>query len=202
MARIELLDPDKAEGKVKEVFEKVKSYYKIVPSLQRGLAYLPETTDALWTLSLCTVMEGSIREELKRVFFAVTAHEVECEYCTAAHMLALLGKEWSREECAAVIQGKPSLRLSDKENAAVNFVRVLGRRPAAATDEMVAELHAHSWTDAEIVEIIATVALMRYTSTVACALDVPLEASMEGVAASCGIPSLNREKDRLSGIIP
>jgi hypothetical protein len=29
-----------------------------------------------------------------------------------------------------------------------------------------------------------------------------LKSGMEGVAASCGIPSLNREKDRLSGIIP
>ena len=90
MARIQLIDPDKAQGKVKEVFERVKSYYGIVPSLQKGLAYLPETTDALWTLSLCTVMEGTIREELKRVFFTVATHEVECEYCTAAHMLALL----------------------------------------------------------------------------------------------------------------
>jgi len=195
MARVKLLDPEKAEGKVKEVFEKVKSYYKLVPSLQKGLAYLPETTDALWTLSLCTVMEGSIREELKRVFFAVVAHEVECEYCTAAHMIALLGKQWSQEECVAVIQGQPASRLSDKENAAVNFARVLGRRPAAVTDEMVAELRGFGWTDAEIVEIIASVALMRYTSTVACALDVPLEASMEGVAASCGIPAIGRQEN-------
>jgi hypothetical protein len=36
---------------------------------------------------------------------------------------------------------------------------------------------------------------MRYTSTIACALDVPLEASMEEVAASCQILSLNREKN-------
>jgi uncharacterized peroxidase-related enzyme len=193
MARVMLLDPDKATGRVSEVFERVKSYYRMVPGLQKALAYLPETTDALWTLSLTTAQEGSIREELKRVFFAVTAYEVECEYCTAAHMIALLGKRWSREECVEVIEGRPSPRLSDKENVAVNFARVVGRRPAAVTDEMVEDLRAAGWTDAEIVEIVASVALMRYTTTVASALDVPLEKVMEGVGVVCGVPLERRD---------
>jgi uncharacterized peroxidase-related enzyme len=188
-----MLDPDQATGRTKEVFEKVKRYYRMVPGLQKGLAYLPETTDNLWSLSLSTVREGNIRSELKRVFFAVTAYEVECEYCTAAHMLALLGKQWTRDECVEVLEGKPSPRLSDKENAAVNFARVVGRRPAAVTDGMVDELRAFGWTDAEVVEIVASVALMRYTSTVASALDVPLEAMMEGISVSCGVPLDQRD---------
>ena len=85
-----------------------------------------------------------------------------------------------------VIDGKPSPRLTDKENAAVNFARVVGRRPAEVTDEMVDELRAVGWTDAEIVEIIASVALMRYTSTVAVALDVPLEKAMVDLVENRG----------------
>ncbi len=188
MARVKLIDPDTAEGRTKEVFERVKSYYKMVPGLQKGLAHLPETTDALWTLSLTTAGEGSIREELKRVFFAVTAHEVECEYCTAAHMLALMGKQWSQEECIDVVAGKSSPRLTDKENAAVRFARQVAQHPAGVNDEMTDAVRAAGWTDAEIVEIVAAVALMRYTSTVASALDVPLEPAMEGVGVSCGVP--------------
>ena len=64
MARIALVDPDQATGKTKDVFDRVKAYYQMVPGLQKGLAYLPETTDALWTLSLATASEGTIREEL------------------------------------------------------------------------------------------------------------------------------------------
>jgi len=188
MARVKLIDPDTAEGRTKEVFDRVKGYYQMVPGLQKGLAHLPETTDALWSLSLTTAGEGTIREELKRVFFAVTAHEVECEYCTAAHMLALLGKQWSQEECIEVISGKPSPRLSDKDNVAVNFARQVAKHPAGVNDEMTDTVRAAGWTDAEIVEIVAAVALMRYTSTVASALDVPLEAAMEGVGVSCGVP--------------
>jgi uncharacterized peroxidase-related enzyme len=188
MARVKLIDPEQAEGRSHEVFERVKAYYKMVPGLQQALNYLPETTDALWTLSLSTATEGTIREELKRVFFAVTAYEVECEYCTAAHMIALMGKKWSRQECVDLIEGQPSPRLTEKENAAVDFARAVGRRPAGATDEMTERLRALGWTDSEIVEIVASVALMRYTTTVASALDVPLEEAMEGVGVSCGVP--------------
>ena len=42
--------------------------------------------------------------------------------------------------------------------------------------------------DPEIAKIVASVSLMRYTSTVASALDVPLEAAMDGIGISCGVP--------------
>ncbi len=75
----------------------------------------------------------------------------------------------------------------------MNFARIVGRRPAAVTDEMTDGLRAVGWTDAEIVEIVASVALMRYTTTVASALDVPLERAMEGVGISCGVPLDRRD---------
>ena len=58
---------------------------------------------------------------------------------------------------------------------------------------MTDDLRAIGWTDAEIVEIVASVALMRYTSTIASALDVPLEAAMEGVGVNCGVPLDRRD---------
>jgi alkylhydroperoxidase family enzyme len=86
-----------------------------------------------------------------------------------------------------VILGKPSPRLSDRENAAVDFARAVARRPAGVTGEQTDGLRAVGWTDSEIVEIVAAVALMRYTMTVASALDVPLEKAMEGIGVSCGV---------------
>jgi len=50
---------------------------------------------------------------------------------------------------------------------------------------MADQMRAVGWTDSEIVEVVACVALMRYTSTVASALDVPLDAAMEGVGPRC-----------------
>jgi alkylhydroperoxidase family enzyme len=109
-------------------------------------------------------------------------------------MIALFGKQWSRDECIEVLLGNPSPRLNDKENAAVDFARAVARGPATITGEQTDALRGVGWTDAEIVEIVAAVALMRYTTTVASALDVPLERAMDGVGISCGVP-LDRRED-------
>ncbi len=179
MSRVPLQDPETATGRTKEVFDRVAAYYGIVPTLQRAMAPLPEVTDALWTLSLATMKEGSLSEELKRAFFAVTAAAGECDYCVAAHMLALRRNcRWSHDECVEIVEGRPSSRLSAKENAALDFARTVARRPAEVTDEAVDALRELGWTDAEIVEMVTTVALLKYTSTVATALAVPFEKIM------------------------
>jgi hypothetical protein len=67
MARVKLLDPDKAEGRVREVFERVKAYYHMVPGLQKVLCYLPETTDALWSLSLATAVDVPLEKAMEGV---------------------------------------------------------------------------------------------------------------------------------------
>jgi len=179
MSRVPLQDPQTATGRTKEVFDRVAAHYGMVPTLQRAMAPLPEVTDALWTLSVATMKEGSLPEELKRAFFAVTAAAGECDYCVAAHMLALRRSfRWSNDECVEIIEGRPSSRLSAKANAALDFARTVARRPAEVTDEAVENLRKHGWSDAEIVEMVTTVALLKYTSTVATALNVPFEKIM------------------------
>ncbi len=179
MTRVPLQDPATATGRTKEVFDRVAGYYGMVPTLQQALAPLPETTNALWDLSLVTMKEGTLSEELKRAMFVVTAAAGECDYCTAAHMLALFRFGWSVEDCAAIAVGDRSDRLDDKGNAALAFARTVAARPAGVTDDMVDELRSLGWTDAEVVEMVTTVALLKYTSTVATALGVPFEKIME-----------------------
>jgi len=173
-----LQEPDTATGRTKEVFDRVASYYGIVPTLQQALAPLPETTNALWDLSLATMKEGTLTEELKRAIFVVTAAAGECDYCVAAHMLALFRFGWSVEDCVELIGHTRSSRLGDKANAAVAFAEVVARRPKEVTDAAVDHLRDVGWTDAEIVEIVTTTALLKYTSTVATTLDVPFEKIM------------------------
>ncbi len=178
MSRVPLHDPATAEGRTKDAFERVRAYYGMVPTLQQALAPLPETMNALWDLSLATMKEGRLSEEMKRAIFVVTAAAGECDYCTAAHMLYLFRFGWSPEDCADIVEGRPSARLDERHNAALDFARVVAARPAAVTDEMCDDLRRHGWSDAEIVEIVTTVALLKYTSTVATALDVPFEKVM------------------------
>ena len=179
MSRVPLQDPDTATGRTKEVFDRVSRYYGMVPKLQQAMAPLPEITDAVWDLSTATMREGSLSEELKRVIFIVTASAGECDYCVAAHMLALFRHGWSVDDCAEAVDGSPLPKLGDAENALIEFARVVAQRPAAVTDEMTDGLRTAGWTDAQIVEATMTVALLKYTSTLATTFDIPFEPLME-----------------------
>jgi uncharacterized peroxidase-related enzyme len=181
MSRVPLQDPATATGRTKEVFDRVASYYGMVPKLQQAMAPLPEITNAVWDLSTATMKEGTLPEHLKRSIFIVTAAAGECDYCVAAHMLALFRHGWSVEDCAAVVDGSPSTHLTDAENALIDFARVVAQRPAAVTDEMMDGLRALGWADAQIVEATMTVALLRYTSTLATTFDIPFETLMQSL---------------------
>ena len=178
MSRVPLQDPEAATGRTKDVFDRVSSYYGMVPKLQQAMAPMPEITDAVWDLSLSTMKEGSLPEELKRAIFVVTARAGECDYCVAAHMLGLFRHGWSVEDCAELTEGAASPRLGEAENALIDYARVVAARPAAVTDEMTDGLREYGWTDAQIVEATMTVALLKYTSTLATALDIPFEPLM------------------------
>ncbi len=179
MSRVPLQDPDTATGRTGEVFERVRSYYGMVPKLQQAMAPMPEITNAVWDLSLATMKEGSLPEELKRAIFVVTARAGECDYCVAAHMLGLFRHGWSVEDCAQIAEGAASPRLGEAENALLDYARVVATRPATVTDEMTDGLREHGWTDAQIVEATMTVALLKYTSTLATAFDIPFDPLMD-----------------------
>jgi uncharacterized peroxidase-related enzyme len=179
MTRVPLQDPATATGRTKEVFDRVSGYYGMVPKLQQAMAPLPEITDAVWDLSTATMKEGTLPEQLKRTIFVVTAAAGECDYCVAAHMLALFRHGWSVDDCATVVRGSASAHLTDAENALIDYARVVAVRPAAVTDEMVQDLRSVGWTDEQIVEATMTVALLKYTSTLATALNIPFEPLMQ-----------------------
>ncbi len=178
MSRVPLQDPETATGRTKEVFDRVASYYGMVPKLQQAMAPLPEITNAVWDLSTATMREGSLSEELKRVIFVVTAGAGECDYCVAAHMLALFRHGWTVDDCAEAVRGVPSAHLTDAENVLVDFARIVADRPAAVTDETMEGLRERGWSDDQIVEATMTVALLKYTSTLATTFDIPFEALM------------------------
>jgi len=178
MSRVPLQDPETATGRTKEVFDRVTSYYGMVPKLQQAMAPLPEITNTVWDLSTATMREGSLTQELKRAIFVVTAAAGECDYCVAAHMLALFRKGWTVDDCADAVRGEQSTHLTDAENALLEFARVVADRPAAVTDEMVDDLRARGWSDDQIVEATITVALLKYTSTLATTFDIPFEPLM------------------------
>jgi len=90
---------NEATGKVKEVFEEIKSARKIteVPNFWKYLANNPETLERTWN-SLKQVMKaGALDPVTKELIYVAVSMTNSCEYCTKSHTFAAKKKGATEE---------------------------------------------------------------------------------------------------------
>ncbi len=86
-------------GKVKEVFDEIKSARKIteVPNFWKYLANSPETLERTWN-SLKQVMKaGALDSVTKELIYVAVSMTNSCEYCTKSHTFAAKKKGATEE---------------------------------------------------------------------------------------------------------
>ena len=84
------ISENEATGKVKEVFDEIKSARKIteVPNFWKYLANSPETLERTWN-SLKQVMKaGALDPVVKELIYVAVSITNGCEYCIKSHSLA------------------------------------------------------------------------------------------------------------------
>ena len=94
-----LISENEATGKVKEVFDEIKSARKIteVPNFWKYLANSPETLERTWN-SLKQVMKaGAVDPVTKELIYVAVSMTNSCEYCTKYHTFAAKKKGATEE---------------------------------------------------------------------------------------------------------
>ena len=84
------ISENNASGKVKEIFEEIKSVRKIteVPNFWKYIANNPETLERTWN-SLKQVMKaGALDAVTKELIYVAVSMTNSCEYCTKSHTIA------------------------------------------------------------------------------------------------------------------
>ena len=90
MSIFKIISEENAQGKVKEIYEEIKSTRKIteVPNFWKSLANNPDTLERTWN-SLKQVMEkGSLDPVTKELIYVAVSITNGCEYCIKSHSLA------------------------------------------------------------------------------------------------------------------
>lgn len=99
MSIFKIISEENAQGKVKEIYEEIKSTRKIteVPNFWKSLANNPDTLERTWN-SLKQVMEkGSLDPVTKELIYVAVSITNGCEYCIKSHSLAAKKKGASNE---------------------------------------------------------------------------------------------------------
>ncbi len=84
------ISENEATGKVKEVFDEIKSARKIteVPNFWKYLANSPETLERTWNSLKQVMKKGALDPVTKELIYVAVSITNSCEYCTRSHTAA------------------------------------------------------------------------------------------------------------------
>lgn len=162
MTRINTLDSiAAAPAAAQPLLNKVQAQLGKVPNLFRVIANSPAALEGY--LSLNTALAGGALDAQTRERVALTVAELNgCSYCLSAH--TYLAKNIAKLDDAEISANRNGASKDPKADAAVRFAAQLVRAHGQVSDSDVAAVKAAGYGDAEIVEIVAHVALNTLTN--------------------------------------
>ncbi|MGE0564039.1 MAG: carboxymuconolactone decarboxylase family protein [Pseudolabrys sp.] len=160
MQRIAKIDPAAAPAKTNEMLDAVKRQLGGVPAIFQTIAQSPAALAGFLGF-LGALGAGKLSAKLREQIALACAGANACDYCASAH--SALGKKvgLASDEMTRNLRADSG---DSRSRAALLFVRKVVAERGHVTDADLATLRAASFSDEEIVEIIANVALNIFTN--------------------------------------
>jgi uncharacterized peroxidase-related enzyme len=161
MTILTTIDPATAEPKAKALLDGVQKKLGVTPNMMRVLAVNPTVLGAYLGFS-GALAGGRLGAKLHEQIALAVAEANGCNYCLAAHTLLGKGAGLAASDILAARRGtSPDARAS----AALAFARQLVAAHGRISTDDIAQARAASLSDADIVEIVASVAINVFTNT-------------------------------------
>lgn len=171
MSRIVAVDPATATGEAKPLLEAVRAGLGMVPNFMRVLAHSPVALQAFLGFHGIAGHGALDSRTQERIALAV-AERNACNYCLSAHTAIGRKAGLDNAEILAARQGGSS---DARAAAAVTFASALLEDAGQVGDEAFEAVRAAGYSDAEIVEIVAHVALNLFTNILNKAVQVEID---------------------------
>lgn len=159
MQRITAIKHEAAEGKAKELLDGVKAKLGFVPNMMATMGTSPTVLEAYLNFSgtLGTTLNAKLREQI-----ALTVAEINgCGYCASAH--SAIGKMSGLDE-PSIEDARRASSHDVKIDAALKFASALVISRGKVSDSEIEAIKNAGYTEKEISEIVANVALNIFTN--------------------------------------
>ncbi|NRF70721.1 peroxidase-related enzyme [Aquincola sp. S2] len=169
--RVPLIDRAETTPDRKALLDQIHGAFETTPNMFRAVANSPAALQSMWG-SFRALGAGTLGARLGEQIAVAVADRNACEYCLAAH--TALGRKVgaSGEEMAAAQAGQSS---DPKTQAALRFALKVVDHRAQVSSADVQDLRHAGFSDEQVVEILAHVALNLFTNYVNVALAVPVD---------------------------
>lgn len=160
MARIEPVTSDNLDPKASKLLDGVEKSLGSVPNLFKTFAHSPATLSFYLNGSSAlsgTSLSGAVREQIA----VAVAGTNSCGYCASAHTALGKGAGVSEDELSRNLEGEAS---DPKVAAALTFARAVVEKRGWVSDDDVRAVRDAGYTERELTEIIAVVAINIFTN--------------------------------------
>ena len=160
MSRINTVDRITTNDAVRRSFDAIEKQLGVVPNMMRTMAQSPAVLEAYLGFG-AALRRGRLSSALGEQIALAVAEVNACDYCLSAHTALGAGAGLSTEQLAASREGRDS---NPRSAAALTFARAILERRGAVTSQELERVRSSGFSDTEIVEIIAHVAVNIFTN--------------------------------------
>ena len=160
MQRITAVNPAEATGKAKQLLDGVQAKLGMTPNLMKTLASAPAALEAYLHFG-AALGTGSLDTKFREQISLTVAQANSCEYCLSAH--SAIGKMVGLKP-EEILASREAHAQDAKRNAGLKFAQTLVVQRGEVSDHTLAEVKAAGFTDGEITEIVANVAINIFTN--------------------------------------
>lgn len=154
------IDTEHATGKAKELLTAVKKTMGATPNIFTAFANAPAALDAYLAFNT-SLSQGALNAQLREKLALVTAGFNGCNYCASAHVFLGDKAGIDNEELKSNLQGKSQ---DVRDQAALTFALQLIEKRGRVDETELQAIRAAGFSDEEIIEILAHVALNTFTN--------------------------------------
>jgi uncharacterized peroxidase-related enzyme len=181
MSRLPLLTAATASPESQALLDQIQAAVGTTSNMFKLTAHSPAALKSLWG-SFAALERGVLERRLAQKIAVAVAERNVCTYCLAVHMAMGRKAGATLDEMVAAQAGEAA---DAKTAAALRFALKLVNERGQVSDADVWALRSLGFTDTEVVEIVAHVALNLFANYVNLAFAVPLEfAAVKPLAAA------------------
>lgn len=171
MSRIQPIDRSTSHDGVSRSFAAVEKQLGVVPNMMRTMAQSPRVLEGYLGLN-AALARGALPAVLREGIALAVAEANACDYCLSAHTALGRRAGLSDDQLSDSREGHAS---EPEANAALQFALAVLESRGGVSDEELARIRAAGFSEGEIVEIIAHVALNIFTNYVNRAADTEID---------------------------
>lgn len=160
MPRIQPVNSETADAKTIELLNSVEKKMGMVPNIISTMANSPAVANAYLGFA-GSLGGGTLSAPLREKIALVVGETNSCGYCVSAHTALGNAAGIEDESVLAARQGKSP---HAQEETALQFAQKLVRQQGKVSDADLAELRTAGFSDGEISELVANVALNIFTN--------------------------------------